>query len=218
VPSSQPTPSTARAAPDSGAERILAAAARLFAEAGYAGTSMQAVARAAGVSKSNVFHHFPGKEALFAEVIRLAMGEFRARLEGMLDDGGDLETRLHAFLSGHRQHIERREPVARLLLREAREADVENGRRLAREMFNPNFSLVLRLLERAREQGLIRPDADLALAALLMLNANIFHLETRNVLRHLEGVDFADDPQDFTRRLTALLVHGLAPCAPEADA
>lgn len=219
MPQSVPkSPTTVEPTPDSGAERILAAAAQLFAEEGFAGTSMQAVARAAGVSKSNVFHHFPGKEALFAEVIRLAMAEFRARLEDMLGSDDDLHARLWTFLDAHLRHIERRAPVARLLLRQARQADAEQGEALARDMFNPNFSLVLRLLERAREEGLIAADADIVLAALLMLNANLFHLETRNVLRHMQGVDFADDPAAFTRRLTTLLVNGLAPRDPEPRA
>jgi len=47
-----------------GARRIVRAAGRLFAQHGYAGTSMAEVAEAAGVSKATVFHHFPSKRAL----------------------------------------------------------------------------------------------------------------------------------------------------------
>lgn len=44
---------------------VLAAAAGVFLEKGYAGTSMAALAQAAGVQKATLYHHFPNKEALF---------------------------------------------------------------------------------------------------------------------------------------------------------
>ncbi|MFE3292743.1 TetR family transcriptional regulator [Rhodococcus sp. NPDC059234] len=61
-----------RVAEQSGAARrsqILAAALTLFAENGYRGTSLSAVAAAAGISRSGVLHHFPSKEALLSAVL-----------------------------------------------------------------------------------------------------------------------------------------------------
>ncbi|HEU0277577.1 MAG TPA: TetR/AcrR family transcriptional regulator [Rhodanobacteraceae bacterium] len=49
---------------------ILEAAKRLFPQHGFEGTSMDAVAAEAGVSKLTVYSHFGGKEALFVETIR----------------------------------------------------------------------------------------------------------------------------------------------------
>ena len=49
---------------------ILEAAKRLFPQLGFEGTSMDAVAAEAGVSKLTVYSHFGGKEALFVETIR----------------------------------------------------------------------------------------------------------------------------------------------------
>ena len=51
---------------------ILAAAAQAFAEAGYAGTSMDDVAAAAGVSKLIVYRHFDSKEELYRSVLTAA--------------------------------------------------------------------------------------------------------------------------------------------------
>jgi TetR/AcrR family transcriptional repressor of mexJK operon len=48
---------------------ILDAAASLFMAEGYGAVSMDAVARAAQVSKATLYAHFTGKEALFAEII-----------------------------------------------------------------------------------------------------------------------------------------------------
>src|SRR4051812_4633149 len=49
---------------------ILDAARTLFAQSSFNGTSMDAVAAAAGVSKLTVYSHFGDKDNLFREVIR----------------------------------------------------------------------------------------------------------------------------------------------------
>lgn len=58
---------------------ILEAAKRLFPELGFDGTSMDAVAAKAGVSKLTVYSHFGCKETLFAESVR-------CRCESLLPD------------------------------------------------------------------------------------------------------------------------------------
>ena len=51
-------------------ERIVSAAAELFAERGFHATPMTAVAEASGLSQSGLLHHFPTKDGLLAEVLR----------------------------------------------------------------------------------------------------------------------------------------------------
>src|ERR1700757_4347794 len=58
--------------------QLIAVATRLFAERGYEDTSIEAVLREAGVSRGSLYHHFPGKEALFeavAEDVEPSVGE-----------------------------------------------------------------------------------------------------------------------------------------------
>lgn len=49
---------------------ILDAAKALFPERGYEGTSMDAIAQAAGVSKLTVYSHFQDKDTLFVEAVK----------------------------------------------------------------------------------------------------------------------------------------------------
>lgn len=62
-----------RAQADATRKRILTAAARLFEEMGYAATTMEAIARAAGVSVATVYLNFSGRaaivEALAEEIV-----------------------------------------------------------------------------------------------------------------------------------------------------
>ncbi|MEA2570122.1 MAG: TetR/AcrR family transcriptional regulator, acrAB operon repressor [Acidobacteriota bacterium] len=49
--------------------QILEAALKLFSHHGYGATSVRDIAEAAGVSKGNVYHHFPDKETIFRELL-----------------------------------------------------------------------------------------------------------------------------------------------------
>ncbi len=50
-------------------EHILEVAAAMFAESGYAGTSLNRVLQASGVTKGGFYFHFPSKEALAVAVV-----------------------------------------------------------------------------------------------------------------------------------------------------
>ncbi len=67
---------------DSGTDRrhrILHEALRLFAEHGYEGTGMRAVAEAAGCRQSTLYHYFPNKDAIMEALIESAAErKFRA--------------------------------------------------------------------------------------------------------------------------------------------
>jgi AcrR family transcriptional regulator len=56
---------------------LIDVATRLFAERGYDATSIETVLAESGVSRGSLYHHFPGKDALFWAV-----------LEGVLADAG----------------------------------------------------------------------------------------------------------------------------------
>jgi AcrR family transcriptional regulator len=67
--------------PESTRARLLSEAGRLFAERGFDGVSMPAIAAAAGVSPGAIYKHFDGKAQLFFEVIRAAVEPTRAEAE-----------------------------------------------------------------------------------------------------------------------------------------
>lgn len=50
--------------------RILTAAEKVFAEAGFGGATMQLIADMAGLPKANLHYYFPTKEALYREVVQ----------------------------------------------------------------------------------------------------------------------------------------------------
>lgn len=88
-------------------EQILARAAALFAKRGYAGTSMNDVAEAAGVSKAALYHYVPDKEGLLAAIAGAHIDRLGALVDAVLADsaGDDPERRVRrlveAFLAAY---------------------------------------------------------------------------------------------------------------------
>jgi len=85
-------------------ERILDAAEKLFAEQGFAGTSLRAITTAAGANLAAVNYHFGSKESLIEEVFSRRLEPInRERLEWLdrLEAAGDpsVEEVLEAFLA-----------------------------------------------------------------------------------------------------------------------
>lgn len=78
-------------------EQILAAASTVFGERGYAGTTTDQVAQAAGISQPYVVRMFGGKENLFIEVLGRALDKlttaFQTAIEASTAAGEDAATR-----------------------------------------------------------------------------------------------------------------------------
>ena len=81
-------------------ERIIAQAAPLFNQRGFAGCSMQDVMEATGLEKGGLYRHFSSKEELAAEVFRYAVD----RINHLRDDKID---RAHGALAELRSIIHR---------------------------------------------------------------------------------------------------------------
>lgn len=192
-----------------GSERILSAAEQLFARHGFAGTSAQAVAAAAGVSKAAVFHHFRSKESLYLEIVSAASRDFGEELAARLPESAGFDQRVELFASQQLQHMLRRDQVSRIVLREIAETRAERGRRRIAKVLGVNFARLLDLLRHGQVEGLVRADVDCAATACLLIAANVFFFEARHVLGYLPAVSFADDPRTYSALTTRLVLEGI---------
>jgi TetR/AcrR family transcriptional regulator, mexJK operon transcriptional repressor len=66
------------------ADRILDVAEKLFLGHGFGATSIEAVAKHAGISKRTFYHRFPGKERLFEAVVRRLIERWLPPLDATL--------------------------------------------------------------------------------------------------------------------------------------
>lgn len=77
---------------------IAAVAVRMFAECGYEGTSIAAIAESAGLSKQNLMYYYPSKQALYQRVLDDVLDEWLARMESLADEVHDPRDVLRAYI------------------------------------------------------------------------------------------------------------------------
>jgi AcrR family transcriptional regulator len=78
-------------------ERIAAAARSLFAERGFQGTSIRAIATLAGVDPALVLHYYRSKQALFVAVTKLPFDQWAAASALIEDDPSTIGARFVRF-------------------------------------------------------------------------------------------------------------------------
>ncbi|MEU5424119.1 TetR/AcrR family transcriptional regulator [Streptomyces olivoreticuli] len=146
-------------------ESLLAVAVTVFNERGYDGTSMEHLSKAAGISKSSIYHHVKGKE----ELLRLAISRALDGLFAVLDEPRAVSGRAIERL----EYVTRRTvevlmdelPYVTLLLRVRGNTDTERWAMERRREFDHQ---VAELLKRAAADGDLRPDVDVRLATRLL--------------------------------------------------
>ncbi|SFE23612.1 transcriptional regulator, TetR family [Actinacidiphila alni] len=146
-------------------DSLLAVAVRVFNERGYDGTSMEHLSRAAGISKSSIYHHVRGKE----ELLNRAVGRALDGLFGILDEPGAVDGRAVRRL----EYVTRRTtevlmaelPYVTLLLRVRGNTTTERWAMERRREFDQR---VAELLKAAVADGDLRADVEVRLATRLL--------------------------------------------------
>ncbi|RLA30415.1 MAG: TetR/AcrR family transcriptional regulator [Gammaproteobacteria bacterium] len=198
-----------------GARMILEVAKQLFAEQSFDGVSINQIAKQAGVSKANVFHHFVSKDELYLAVLRAACEDTVGNLVEA-HNSGNAGQDLWAFFSSHLTAMLENRASVRLILREVMESKDGREQTLAEQVFAEYFSRLVRMVSEGQSQELLRKDFDPALLAYLMFGANVFFFENHNVTAHLAEGGFARSPDRYSRDVFRLLLQGTL-VDPESD-
>jgi AcrR family transcriptional regulator len=146
-------------------DSLLAVAVEVFNERGYDGTSMEHLSRAAGISKSSIYHHVKGKE----ELLNRAVGRALDGLFCILGEPGAIDGRAIRRL----EYVTRRTaevlmdelPYVTLLLRVRGNTTTERWAMERRREFDQRVSALLRA---AVAEGDLRADVEPRLATRLL--------------------------------------------------
>ena len=107
-----------RARGESTRQRLLDEAERQFAETGFRGTSLNAIAAAAGLGNAGVLHHFPSKEKLYKAVLQRLSAALEADLQAIIATNATAAARLRAAARQQATLLLREPRRSRLVLRE----------------------------------------------------------------------------------------------------
>jgi AcrR family transcriptional regulator len=145
------------------------AAARLFAERGYQGTSLADLAEALGVQKPSLYHHIESKEDLLWDVASAGAEAFHAALDAVPDDAPAAE-RIRLALRGHLGVVSAQLDVSTVFVREWRYLTGERLERFVAERRRYE-ERIRELYADGLERSELRADLDVSAAALLFLSA-----------------------------------------------
>ena len=190
----------------SSVESIRAHAQRLFAAQGYAATSIAQIARASGVSKAAVFHHYPSKRDLYLAVIESAHRELAGDLED-LPVAADECGRLRMLMAVHLEYLLRNADVTRLVVRELLNGNLGTDERtVLGAALNRNYQRVAGALEPAEGDVSVDGVKD---TAFLMLAANLAYVLLAPCLDDLQGSPGANRVA-FVQRMSRAMYAGAA--------
>ena len=87
-------------------DSILKAAARLFADQGFDGTTTQQIAAEAGVTEPLIYYHYKGKDDLFTRILESTFSIYRRRLESLEFDSDSQFQNIRNLILLHFEFIE----------------------------------------------------------------------------------------------------------------
>ncbi|QTD99743.1 TetR/AcrR family transcriptional regulator [Streptomyces cyanogenus] len=146
-------------------ETLLSVAVRVFNERGYDGTSMEHLSRAAGISKSSIYHHVSGKEELLRRAVSRALDGLFAILDEEHARAGRPADRLEHVVRRMVEVLIAELPYVTLLLRVRGNTETERWALERRRDFDHR---VAELLKAAAADGDVRGDVEVRLATRLV--------------------------------------------------
>lgn len=146
-------------------ESLLAVAVEVFGERGYDGTSMDDLARAAGITKSSFYHHVSGKEELLKAALQRALDGLFGILDEPAAQTGPALSRLRHIIHRQVEVLSSELPYVTLLLRVRGNTDTERWALTRRRAFDATIAA---LVADAVADGEVRADVEPALAARLV--------------------------------------------------
>lgn len=181
-------------------DELLAAAARVYAEAGYRGATTRRIALAAGVNEITLFRHFGSKDALLREALTRNEDSPGAELP---EDPKDPLTELLAWAGSHIADMRGRQALIRTCMGEFAEHP---------GLFVPENSGPVRAaralaqyLRRLRQRGLAQAEFEPRAAAALLIGTLFADAMGRDIMPDL----YPNEPDQALREYVTLFLRGI---------
>ena len=168
------------AAPPPTRERILAAAAAVFAREGLKAATTREIARAAGVNEVTLFRVFRSKRNLLAAVLDRVFSQPVAIRRARPAAGEDLAGIVREFALAYSARLRRNLTLIRVLVGEIQHFH-EHELKVIRGIFRPERERLIAQLRAARKAGRVRLGADPVVVA-DQVSALVFMGELRSAL------------------------------------
>ena len=202
-------------------ERLLTTAKHAFAEGGFAATSVNAIAAAAGISIGTLYKYFRSKEDLFLAIIGQGHDLLQSVLEGIVTGPDPLPAKIERLLNAAVTYSEQDPDFVKIYIDCTTQGLAQLAARLSRSIESIAADAYRRLLSEAQAQGEIDPGLDTSVAAfcldnlLLMLQYSFGCGYYRERLALFAGHPALSDPRMVIKASMRFIANALG-CTPRA--
>lgn len=127
---------------------ILDAATRIFAQYGFDGARMDAIAEAAGINKATIYYHLGGKKALYTAVLHTVFSEQAALIEDQVSACKTVEEKLRVIIGALRRLIYETPHISAIMMYE-----IASGGRNFPDILTEDFTDIIGLTADVLQEG-----------------------------------------------------------------
>ena len=189
-------------------QRLLDIAEQLFAERGFYGVSIAAIASEVGFTKQGLLHYFNSKEKLYGAILQRISDDFQDHQREALQASEDPAERLEKFYAALAEPTETNVQRTRLLMREL----LDNNERAAKAenwYLRPFLDRLISMVKDVNKSEKLSDAEALAYGYQLLGAVNYFLIST-STLKAMYGAKFIEAiSTDFIKNLNRLINQGL---------
>jgi AcrR family transcriptional regulator len=189
-------------------QRLLDIAEQLFAERGFYGVSIAAIASEVGLTKQGLLHYFNSKEKLYGAIVQRISDDFQDHQREALQASEDPAERLEKFYAALAEPTETNVQRTRLLMREL----LDNNERAAKAenwYLRPFLDRLISMVKDVNKSEKLSDAEALAYGYQLLGAVNYFLIST-STLKAIYGAKFIEAiSTDFIKNLNRLISQGL---------
>ena len=189
-------------------QRLLNIAEQLFAERGFYGVSIAAIASEVGFTKQGLLHYFNSKEKLYGAILQRISDDFQDHQREALQASEDPVERLKKFYAALAEPTETNMQRTRLLMREL----LDNNERAAKAenwYLRPFLDRLISMVKDVNKSEKLSDAEALAYGYQLLGAVNYFLIST-STLKAMYGAKFIEAiSTDFIKNLNRLINQGL---------
>ena len=186
-------------------DKIIEVAIRIFAEHGYAGTSMREIAEKLNITKAALYYHFPGKEEIFKACLSHSIEQIIDGVEDIANSDVSVWEKINMLTKGMCTFSDT-SPYLFMLFKKlmAKEEDMRLGVEIMQNFFKRQKASLYKIFEDGVRNNELRDDVPINLLSSAMMG--MIHHTTGPKMREINNIE--QDPEEHTDELLKLIRGG----------
>lgn len=188
---------------------IVEAAERLFAEKGFAGTSVRDISEEAHVNLAMISYYFGSKEKLLETIFRYRGEKIKLQLESMIQDKkmSSLD-KVYLLIDNYISRIVQSQSFHKIMAREQVVSMAGATHNLIHQLKKTNQELVRQLIQEGQKRGEFKKNVDLPLMMATLIGTASYLVTTQHYYREINQLQSLPE-KEFQAQLKKKLSHHL---------